>query len=136
MGFRTAAIVVCAGGLSGCIASTDSDLDDSLRSHLDAHRYREAMWLLPKAMEQWQAERTSAKVSIEGADSFLSGMVIDVVTRRGDKDWGAILDDPMIELHVKAQLMFSIIEERAKLKCVYDPELSVMTVEIPKAASP
>jgi hypothetical protein len=74
--------------------------------------YHKAMQALPKAMEDWAKYTEKTGRTAEGAAGYEYTTTMMAIARKGDADWGKILDDPNIPYRYKAEMIFEIAEAR------------------------
>jgi hypothetical protein len=72
----------------------------------------EAIRLLPKAMDAWEAYTARTGSTCEGAAGYLYAETMWSIAHQGDAQWGRILDDEAIPYRIKVELILEICEAR------------------------
>jgi|GEM_PF-3641177 len=109
--------VFCLLILAGCTATdrvpgASGEPESTVRFLCDSERYHEAMRELPAAMKAWDEYTAHTGRTAEGAPGYLYASTMSAIVRKGDRDWGAILDDPDIPYSYKTEMIFEIAEAR------------------------
>jgi hypothetical protein len=81
--------------------------------------FHSALRSLTEDLTKWDRCIATSGNTNEGARSFLRTRVLDLVSRNGDAEWGAILDDAQIPYRVKTDMLFEILEDRLGKGAVY-----------------
>ncbi|MBS3763251.1 MAG: hypothetical protein KGZ25_08120 [Planctomycetes bacterium] len=103
--------------LAGCVSYFPETHDPELLGSRVAHhckqaRYHQAMVELQPAMIAWEKYTERTGRTLEGAAGYLYATTMFNIAEKGDKDWGAILDDPQIPYSYKVNMLFEIAEMR------------------------
>jgi len=126
--FKLSFFLILAWGVSCRTASAPAahpeqfdpcNFSEESRTRAERGEFHAAMQLLPADLRKWDECVANTGSSHEGARSFLKFHVIDLVSTKGDAEWGAILDDANIPYGNKTEMVFEILEARLGKGSVY-----------------